>query len=270
MIFGSTGKGHNSGFESLLFLNDQVYQGVDTNHQGVFFPPELTGQRIELRFRLWSGLEGGGQLRIQEHKFQRAEIAWFDEGMDDSFFTSEAVLQTVKVSDKNRPERESLLIALNRAFLVLNWSYPGSRDFYESVYAASKVLQDELSQIPKQHPVAIHCIGHAHIDVAWLWRLKHTREKAPRTFSTALRLTEEYPEYCFLQTQPQLYDYIKTDYPDIYEQIRPRVQKGRWEAEGGMWLEPDCNIPSGESLVRQLLFGTRFFREEFGIECTYL
>ena len=243
---------------------------MDSNHQEVFFPPDLIGQTIKLRFRLWSGLEGGGQPRILDHKFQRAEIAWFDEGTDDLYFTSKAMLETVNMLDRNRPERELLLIALNRAFLEINWSHPGSQAFYNSVYAANHALQRELAQIPHQHPVTIHCIGHAHIDVAWRWRLKHTREKAARTFSTALRLMEQYPDYYFLQTQPQLYDYIKTDYPEIYAQIRPRVQEGRWETEGGAWLEPDCNIPSGESLVRQLLFGTRFFRQEFGTECTYL
>jgi len=268
--FGSTGHGHNSGFESLLYIDDQVYQGVDTNHQEVFFPPELIGQMARLRFRLLSGLEGGGQPRIQEHKFRRAEIAWLDEATDDLYFTSEAVLQTVKLLDENRPERQRLLTALDRAFLELDWSYPGSQDFYESVVAGNQRLQDELAQMPHRHPVTVHCIGHAHIDVAWLWRLRHTREKAARTFATALRLMERYPEYTFIQTQPQLYDYIRGDYPEIYEQIRPRVEEGRWEAEGGMWLEPDCNIPSGESLVRQLLLGTRFFREEFGVECTYL
>ena len=81
---------------------------------------------------------------------------------------------------------------------------------------------------------------------------------------------ERYPEYVFLQTQPQLYDYVKADYPGVYEQIKERVKEGRWEAGGGMWVEADCNLPSGESLVRQLLFGTRFFRDEFGVECKYL
>ena len=81
---------------------------------------------------------------------------------------------------------------------------------------------------------------------------------------------EQFPDYIFLQTQPQLYDYIKQDYPDIYANIKARVAEGKWEAAGGMWLEADCNIPSGESLVRQILFGTRFFRQEFGKACTYL
>ena len=110
--FGNTGHGHNSGFESLLYVNDSVYQGVDANHQEVFLPPELVGQTVSLRFRLWSGLEGGGQPKIQEHKFRRAEIAWLDEATDDLYFTSEAVLQTVKLLDENRPERGRLLIAL--------------------------------------------------------------------------------------------------------------------------------------------------------------
>lgn len=110
----------------------------------------------------------------------------------------------------------------------------------------------------KTSPVTVQCIGHTHIDVAWLWRLKHTREKAARSFSTVLRLMEMFPEYVFLQTQPQLYEYLKQDYPELYEQIKERVKEGRWEAAGGMWLEADCNLTSGESLVRQLLYGTRF------------
>ena len=81
---------------------------------------------------------------------------------------------------------------------------------------------------------------------------------------------ELYPDYVFLQSQPQLYEYIKSDYPEIYSQIKERVKEGRWEAEGGMWVEADCNITSGESLVRQLLYGTRFLRDEFGVSCKYL
>ncbi|SHE09729.1 Mannosylglycerate hydrolase [Chlamydia abortus] len=113
-------------------------------------------------------------------------------------------------------------------------------------------------------------MGHTHIDVAWLWRLRHTREKSARSFATVLRLMELYPEYVFMQTQPQLYDYLKQDYPELYREIRARIEEGRWEPGGAMWLEADCNLPSGESLVRQLLAGTRFMKREFGIECKYL
>ena len=107
-------------------------------------------------------------------------------------------------------------------------------------------------------------------DRSWLWRLKHTREKAQRSFATVLRLMEEYPEYHFLQTQPQLYNFLKKDSPEIYEGIKQRVEEGRWEADGGMWLEADCNVTSGESLARQFLSGIRFIEEEFGKKCHFL
>ena len=268
--FGRTGGGNNSGFESLLYVNGQPYQGVDQNHREVFLPPDLAGSTVALRFRLWSGLEGGGEPTEQEHQLRLAELAWLDEISDDLYFTGKAVLETVKVLNENQPERIELLDLLDRAFRRIDWSCPGSEEFYRSVAAGRELLRSGLKSLEKRHPVTVRCIGHTHIDVAWLWRLRHTREKAARSFATVLRLMERYPEYVFLQTQPQLYAYLKEDYPDLYEQIRERVKEGRWEAAGAMWLEADCNIPSGESLVRQILMGTRFLRDEFGVECTYL
>ncbi|PTM57867.1 alpha-mannosidase [Desmospora activa] len=268
--FGKTGGGHNSGFESLLFLNGNPFQGVDSNHQEVFIPSEASGSTLSLAFRLWSGLEGGGVQREQEHQIKRAELAWLDERVDRFYYDALVALETVEVLPQHAAERAQLLSALDRTFAWIDWSQPRSESFYRSIYAAGEGLEQELQTLEKQHGVTIRCIGHTHIDVAWLWRLKHTREKAARSFSTVLRLMERYPEYFFLQTQPQLYDYLKKDYPTIYEQIKERVKEGKWEVEGGMWLEADCNIPSGESLVRQLLLGTRFIREEFGKECRYL
>lgn len=268
--FGNTGGGNNSGFESLLFFDGKPYQGVDSNHTEVFFPEGSAGTSHSLSFRLWSGLEGGGEPRLQEHEIKRSELAWLDETADDFYFTSRAALDTVKCLDPSHPPRVSLLQALNHAINRIDWSRPGSTVFYDSVYDANAFLQNELDQMEKNHAVTVHCVGHTHIDVAWLWQLKHTREKSARSFSTVLRLMEMFPEYIFLQTQPQLYEYIKADYPEIYSSLVERVREGRWEAGGGMWLEADCNLPSGESLVRQLLFGTRFLRNEFGVECRYL
>ena len=268
--FGKTGGGNNSGFESLLYVNGEPFQGVDMNHQEVFFPEPAIGTKVKLQFRLWSGLEGGGKPQVQEHRVKRAEIAWLDGTVDRLYYTARAVMQTVEVLPANAPERTDLLTALDRAFLRIDWSYPGSEAFYASLTEAEEQLTQAVAGMKKTSPVTVQCIGHTHIDVAWLWRLKHTREKAARSFSTVLRLMEMFPEYVFLQTQPQLYEYIKQDYPELFEQIKERVKEGRWEAAGGMWLEADCNLTSGESLVRQLLYGTRFLRDEFGQECTYL
>ncbi|MDP4098332.1 alpha-mannosidase [Paenibacillus sp. P96] len=269
--FGTTGGGTNSGFESMLYLDGQPYQGVDSNHKEVFFAGvDVAGGSKRLLFRLWSGLEGGGKPREQKHEIKLAEICWLDEAADDLYYTGLTVYQTIQVLDEQDAERALLQKTMDRAFRLIDWSEPGSDAFYESVAAARKYLSDRIDEMDKNTLVTITCVGHTHIDVAWLWRLKHTREKSARSFSTVMRLMELFPEYIFLQTQPQLYEYIKQDFPEIYEQIQKRVKEGRWEAGGGMWLEADCNLTSGESLTRQLLVGTRFFKEEFGADCEYL
>ena len=97
------------------------------------------------------------------------------------------------------------------------------------------MLNEKIDKMDKHSLVNVYCVGHTHIDMAWLWRLKHTHEKASRSFSTVLRMMEMFPEYIFLQTQPQIYEYIKEDFPEIYEKIKERVREGRWEADGAMW-----------------------------------
>lgn len=267
--FGRTGGGNNSGFESLLFLDGKPYQGVDSNHQEVFLE-DAAGRELDFTFRLWSGLNGDGQLIAQEHRIKQAELAYLDESTDNLYYTGRAALDTFKQLADSQIEKHELLMALNRSFNKLDWSRLGSADFYASVQEAEESLLEALALLEQQHPVTVTAIGHTHIDVAWLWRLTHTREKAARSFSTVLRLMKQFPEYIFLQTQPQLYAYIKQDYPEIYSEIKQRVEEGRWEAGGAMWLEADCNLTSGESLVRQILYGTKFFREEFGVDCKYL
>ncbi|MGV2881705.1 alpha-mannosidase [Paenibacillus taichungensis] len=268
--FGRTGAGNNSGFESLLFLNGKPYQGVDSNHQEVFLENDTAGCTLELTFRLWSGLEGGGKPASQEHRFHRAELTYLDEAADNLYYTGRAALAVCRQLADNQTEKHELLMLLNRAFNILDWSKPGSEAFYSSILEADVLLRTQMAELKKEHPVTVTAVGHTHIDVAWLWRLTHTREKAARSFSTVLRLMKQFPEYIFLQTQPQLYEYIKQDYPELFAEIVERVSERRWEAGGAMWLEADCNLTSGESLVRQILYGTKFFREELGVECKYL
>lgn len=268
--FGETGAGNNSGFESLFYLNNKPYQGVDSNHKEVFLPKDINGTSVELIFRLWTGLEGGGIPREQEHRINRAQLAWLDEKIDDLFYNASVILETIGELDEYSPDKVHLTKILNNAFKLIDWSYPGNEDFYNSLHEASDYLNKEIDKIDKHSVVNVTCIGHTHIDVAWLWRLKHTREKCARSFSTVLRLMERYPEYIFLQTQPQLYEYVKNDYPELYEAIKQKVKDGNWEVDGGMWLEADCNIPSGESLVRQILVGSRFIKEEFNKDVEYL
>ena len=126
-------------------------------------------------------------------------------------------------------------------------------------------LKGALSR-PSTSNHRITAVGHAHIDTAWLWPLRETRRKSARTFSTALALMEEYPDYRFAASQPAQYEWMKESYPTIFEGIRQKVAAGQWEPVGSMWVEADCNLPSGEALVRQFLHGKRFFMQEFGVD----
>ncbi len=268
--FGKTGGGGNSGFESMLYIEGKPYQGVDSNHQEVFFDQEVIGKPLGLTFRLWSGLEGGGVPREQEHRIKRAALTWLDEKTDDLYYLAKMILDTYRELGNEEVNKHEIMKALNDAFLKIDWSYPGSPEFYASVGEADDFLNAALDGMDKESMVTVNCVGHTHIDLAWLWRLKHTREKASRSFSTVFRLMDMFGEYKFLQTQPQIYEYIKQDFPEIFEEIKRRVKEGRWEADGAMWVEADCNLTSGESLTRQILMGSKFVKEEFGKDMEFL
>jgi alpha-mannosidase len=115
----------------------------------------------------------------------------------------------------------------------------------------------------------VHAIGHAHLDLAWFWPIRETIRKGARTFASALYNIERYPEYVFGCSQPQLFAWMKEHYPALYVKIKAAVLVGRIEPQGTFWVEPDCNMPSGEAFVRQVLLGAKFFREEFGVVPNY-
>ena len=263
------GTGNNSNFESLLYVNGKPYQGVDGNHKEVFFNIKETGRELELRFRIWSGLNGGGRPREMTMSIDRAEFGVLDTAADDFYYLAMAALETHELLDENNEYKSYILNQLVEAFRLVDFTNKKSETYYKSLQTALDYLRDRLKGQGKPG-VNVTMLGHTHIDVAWLWRLRHTREKTARSFSTVNRLMEKYPEYIFIQTQPQLYDYLKVDYPDIYEHIKKRVAEGRWEPSGAMWVECDCNLASGESIIRQILVGKNFFKKEFDYESEFL
>ncbi len=154
--------------------------------------------------------------------------------------------------------------ALEAALLRIDLTAPPTQLRLDAL-AAREVLRERISAIaPDPEAGRVFLTGHSHIDTAWLWPLRETIRKCGRTFATACRLLERYPDYHFTCSQPQLYDYARRHFPALYEEIKHWVKAGRWECTGGMWVESDCNVPSGESLIRQVLHGLRFFRDEFG------
>ena len=130
--------------------------------------------------------------------------------------------------------------------------------------AAALILASELKRDGGDYGFTISAMGHAHIDLMWLWPRRETVRKAQRTFATALRNIEKYENYVFGASQPQLYQWVSETAPQLFDAIVARAGEGRWEPVGAMWVEADVMMPSGESLSRQLLYGQRFWQKEFG------
>lgn len=258
--------------QMLAYVNGRERQGLDTNHMEVLLEKEAkAGDEYEIMLYAFSGLKRSYNYPGGENDVKL--FVWLiavDPVIEALYFDLKAPLQYVAVLPENGMDRVRLLDTLNETVNLIDLRVPYSSGFYSSLTKASGYLRENLYEKPFGGEIMATCVGHTHIDVGWLWRYCHTRDKTVRSFTTVLRLMEQYPEYVFMSSQPQLYEYIKEDYPGIFEEIRERVKEGRWEPEGGMWVEADTNVPSGESLVRQLLFGKRFFEKEFGIESRIL
>jgi len=181
-------------------------------------------------------------------------------------FDIDVPLESVSMLLEGDRERETTLEILGRACDMLDLRRYHSAAFDESVAAARAYLKQEFYDKRADLPsVAVaQCVGHTHIDVAWLWDLYQTRSKAVRSFSTVLALMDRYPEYKFMSSQPVLYKFVQEDEPELFERIKAAVARGQWEPEGGMWVEADCNLAGGESLARQFLHGQGYFEKEFG------
>ena len=243
----------------LVFINGQVVQGADMNHREVLLSRQAQGgQTLDVDIQAYTG------TLHREFAFL-ADLYVLDEEINHLYYDLLVPLQAFPRMEEDSKLRLDIRTVLNDTINLLDLRQPYSPEFYASLRRAQAHITRELyEKMGGWDQVVATCIGHTHIDVAWWWTVAQTREKVVRSFATVLKLMEEYPNYKFMSSQPVLYDFLKQRYPELYEKIKQRVAEGRWETEGGMWLEADCNLTSGESLVRQFLYGKRFFREEFG------
>jgi len=264
--FGETGGGFNSKFESTLYINRKIIQSVDTFHNTALLD-DYSGTDIELTFLLWSGLEGGGPHVIHYHQVRQADIGYLHMPTEELAAYLKAIAETLAILPDSAPEKSRLEALAENTLKYLNFD---EDKLYDTTPVALAHLKAALAAMGKHEDKTVNVIGHTHIDVAWLWRFKHTAEKSQRSFATQLELMKEFPDFKFMSSQPQLYKYVKTYAPDVYETLKSRIAEGRWEPDGGMWVEADCNLTSGESLSRQFSHGIRFFKDEFGTDCTYL
>jgi alpha-mannosidase len=252
--------------EALAYIDGLPYAACDRHHQEITLAPQWRDGRSHLlALHGWTGLGGFARAEPDVKLFMRpCAVVQLDQPTRGFIATARVALGIANSLDENEPARGHLLNALDEAFKILDTREPFGESFYASVAPAHAALRAGIDKAGLPLDVSIVATGHAHIDVAWLWTLGQTRRKAGRTFHTVLRLMEQFPDYHFSQSQPQLYDYVKHDYPALFESIKGRVAEGRWETLGGMWVEADCNLSGPESLARQFLLGRTFFREHFG------
>ena len=243
----------------LVFVNKEVVQGADMNHRDIRLTPEAVGGEVlDIDIQAYTG------TLHREFSFL-VDLYVLDEAINHLYYDLQVPLWAFPRMDKDSKIRLDIQTVLNDTINLLDMRLPYSPAFFASVAKAQAYITENLyEKLGGWDDVVATCIGHTHIDVAWWWTVAQTREKVVRSFATVLKLMEEFPGYKFMSSQPVLYYFLKQRYPELYEKIKARIAEGRWETEGGMWLEADCNLTSGESLVRQFLHGKRFFREEFG------
>lgn len=245
----------------LVFVNGVPIQGVDMNHREVLLrEPAKSGEKLLIELQAYTGTLHSefNLITSMQERDREIESLYYDLSVPLSAFP--------RLNEDEKPRRE-LERVLNEGVNRLDLRKPYSPEFYASVKAAKDYLAQALyTDLAGCEEVIASCIGHTHIDVAWWWTVEQTREKVARSFATVLKLMEEYPDYQFMSSQPLLYQFLKDRYPELYARVKQRIVEKRWEPEGGMWVEADCNLTSGESLARQFMYGKRFFREEFGLD----
>jgi alpha-mannosidase len=263
--------------------------GLDPNHQR--FP--LKAGRFSVTADCVARLPFGVPNR--DARLKRAQIAWIEMELAEFVLLLRQVAEAAAVLRQHEVV-QPLLSAGEDALAALDWptataSYvarvapgaemqkvwqlpagladppPGLDEAARtSVTIATGILKDRLGRLRDRYPQAgsLALTGHAHIDLAWLWPLEETRRKAMRTFHTMVALMDRHPGFRFNQSTAQLYAFLEEDDPALLARIKEKVAIGQWEPNGAMWVEPDTNMPTGESLARQLLYGQRYFEKAFG------
>ena len=243
--------------QGLVYVNGRTVQGLDINHEMMVLEPDTD---IDMYVYFYVGM-----IDIPIDFFPT--LVYVDDRIEKTYYDLTVPLEATKLLHPNTSDYVKTMKCLEQAANRLVMWPEYSEAFYNGLTAASDYMQTEFyDKLCGDSDAIVNCIGHTHIDVAWLWTLAQTVEKSQRSFATVVELMRRYPEYIFMSSQPQLYQYVKEEDPELYDEIKKLIAEGRWEVEGAMWLEADCNLISGESMVRQILHGKRFMKEEFNVD----
>ncbi|WP_424100149.1 alpha-mannosidase [Moorena producens] len=243
-----------------IFVNGQLVQEgdlFDSSTRILLNSTVVPGQEFAVALRLVSpGHDIGGLMRSQ--------ILYEASNDIDPGFVADELTVLQKYSASFKPEQ---LATLAKAVAEIDWEMVSQpTEFMRSLTR----LRQQLSTIENSNfriqnsQNSIQMLGHAHLDLAWLWPVSETWEVAVRTFESVLKLQQEFPDFTFCHTTPALYAWIEQHRPDLFKAIKQQVAAGRWEIVGGMWVEPELNLIDGESIVRQILYAQRYVQNTFG------
>jgi alpha-mannosidase len=270
--FGSADPGFQA--EGLVWTADGPRQGVHPRRTAVPLPEAKAGEAIEVVLEAASNPwfpsfrpSPMGALATAPdaplYRLRRADLAVLDRAVYDLVLDIEVLEGTMLALPADDPRRARLLRTLEHAFDVLDLSDVGA-----TAPRAREVLAPALALPARAGAHTTVAVGHAHIDTAWLWPLREAVRKCTRTFASALRLMDDEPDYRFVCSQAAQYEWMRRRHPGLFASMQERAAAGQWIPVGGMWVEADMNLPGGESIVRQLVHGQRFFEEHFGRRCS--
>ena len=253
---------HDESGEGLAYVNGTPAQGIDRNHHVIVLTEKARpGQTFEI------AIECTPQTRFDAtHVFRTADMAVMHKLPWDFYWDATVYLDVIETMERSSETARRLLNLVTETVKRVDLQHAGEAAYFDSLARARRRLQRGMKAFEAGNDLGrLTLVGQSHIDTAWLWPLRETRRKVGRTWSTALTLMEQYPEYIFQASQPALYRFAKENHPALWKAIKKRVKEGRWEPCGATWVEQDNNIPSGESLVRQFLYGNQFYQREFGL-----
>lgn len=274
-------KPHMEGYEALLFVNGRtmgtfatkiVYTGHGNHYCDMVKKNAAAGEKLDIVIEYYGGHDNPGNHPVSDDciknynfVYSGADICTKNYEISDYYFDLVSVYQLATALPADSFMRGTAVNALyevhNNVYYFLDDTDPET--FMEGIRKTAPVLKKVLSMKSEDSAPVAALIGHSHMDTAWLWHVGETEKKVTRTYSNALNLMEQYPEYMFVQSSACHGDMIRRNYPELFERIAEKVKEGRYEPNGGVWVECDCNITSGESMVRQFLWGQRFTRKYF-------
>lgn len=263
--------------ECVAFVNGEVYGALDKEHKEITLSESaVSGDIYDIALEVYAGhgplyttrtvLPGEECKEFADNILQKetkdGEIGIFDDKLFSLLMDVKVLFNLMQNIDENTMRYKMIAKGLKKMCTVIDIEAK-DEEFFKQMDIAKEILKPLLlCENGTSAPVA-YSVGHSHLDLEWVWTVNETRRKTARTIGNQLRLMEEYPEYKYVQSQPWILETVKNEYPELYKKVKDAVARGQFIPEGATWLEMDTNIPSGESLVRQFIFGKKFIKEEF-------